>query len=474
MQAHAIYCILVLTSWLFISLLISYIAVEFCKYSVEDLFGENTKDLELLKNVRLRLGAKEILRQSTEGLIFLHELGYLHRNLKPSNFRIASYRNRIFQIKLTDFRRAKYFEIVRRMENSGPPPSKGWAAPESSKKGLFLAQAVDVFILGMYYYYVLFGGVHPFEGASHLDESSRYISRIENIEKKEHKMYGDWDTDEDKIKELEKNYKVWWTESWSSILDGKAIDLIKQMVKHSSEERIKSTKIVDHSFFQAENQYQIYGDEKKPGLVHIFQQSKFPDKVNILISFIRNFLQSFRETAEFICLLLLQNYKVPGHVDDAATLKSTFEQLGFDVEVHKNRTASQIESTVANLAKDDQLDNYNSLIICILSHGSSGVILGSDGDRVSLYELQYAFNSHNCHFLHNKPKIFIIQACRSHDQAMLLESISRYNKGTRYQRTTINSLVNKTYLNGFTRLIWHRKPTFTYLTSTRLLQSALY
>lgn len=127
---------------------------------------------------------------------------------------------------------------------------------------------------------------------------------------------------------------------------------------------------------------------------------------------------------------------MPGHEHDATTLESTFKQLGFEVKVHKNLTASQIESTIANLAKDDKLDDYNSLVVCVLSHGSSGVILGSDGDGVSLYKLQYAFNSHNCPFLHDKPKIFIIQACRSHDQAMFEESFLRYHKGTRNKNTS--------------------------------------
>ena len=133
--------------------------MEFCQYSVQDFFGENHSDLE---SIRLKLGAKEILRQSTEGLVYLHGLGFLHRNLHPSVFRIASYSDDIHQIKISDFRIAKNFSEL--FKNSAPEVKDGWIAPESLKLGVHLKKSVDVFVLGTYYYYVLSGGKHPFSG----------------------------------------------------------------------------------------------------------------------------------------------------------------------------------------------------------------------------------------------------------------------------------------------------------------------
>lgn len=47
-----------------------------------------------------------------------------------------------------------------------------------------------------------------------------------------------------------------------------------------------------------------------------------------------------------------------------------------------------------------------------MSHGENGFIKMEDGDRVSLEDVFEMFNNKSCPALHEKPKIFIIQACR--------------------------------------------------------------
>ena len=84
------------------------------------------------------------------------------------------------------------------------------------------------------------------------------------------------------------------------------------------------------------------------------------------------------------------------------------------MEIYRNLRGEEIEQIILEKGKDskNQMKEYNSLIVCILSHGSSGVIYGSDFKKVFIETLLYAFNSLYCPSLHNKPKIFIIEACR--------------------------------------------------------------
>lgn len=274
-------------------LLCSYAATEFCQYSLEDIFRDSGKaDNSVIATtfIRRKLGAKEILRQSTEGLAFLHGLGFLHRNLKPSNFRIASYNNEIYQIKITDFRKSKnFFKIL--TINSGTLGTNGWIAPECVQLGSALHQSVDVFILGTLYYYVLSGGVHPFDRfEGEIDEKNDQATRIQN---KHHKIYtGDWTSRQHRVQQ---NYWMWWNtvidlsipeKQAEETLLKNAMDLIKQMVRLNPDDRINLKKILDHEFFKPINlqQYEIYdnNDCHKPGLLTIFYHTKFVDEVIII------------------------------------------------------------------------------------------------------------------------------------------------------------------------------------------------
>ena len=65
----------------------------------------------------------------------------------------------------------------------------------------------------------------------------------------------------------------------------------------------------------------------------------------------------------------------------------TFRQLGYQVEVHKDRTAAQVKSTV--IEKISQYsENYDSIVLCFSTHGeSNNYIFGSDSISFNVYEL---------------------------------------------------------------------------------------
>ena len=63
--------------------------------------------------------------------------------------------------------------------------------------------------------------------------------------------------------------------------------------------------------------------------------------------------------------------------------------------------------------KDDQHpESTNAFMLCILSHGGDGFILGVDGEKITIDEIVSKFDGDNCPALSGKPKVFIIQACR--------------------------------------------------------------
>ncbi len=123
---------------------LDYIVTEWCLLSVENLFfpiiTENETDekkkednivlIENRKKIWESMSSKDILKQATQGLVFLHSFNFVHRNLKPSNVLIAQTRN--FR---SDFRIAKNLQDKKEQEYSGErlggKGSDGWMPPIS-------------------------------------------------------------------------------------------------------------------------------------------------------------------------------------------------------------------------------------------------------------------------------------------------------------------------------------------------------
>eukprot|EP00112_Aurelia_sp_Birch-Aquarium-sp1_P025601 Seg859.7 transcript_id=Seg859.7/GoldUCD/mRNA.D3Y31 product=Caspase-3 protein_id=Seg859.7/GoldUCD/D3Y31 len=103
-----------------------------------------------------------------------------------------------------------------------------------------------------------------------------------------------------------------------------------------------------------------------------------------------------------------------GSERDAEALKSFFEKdCGFvfrDVN-YKDLTATQMIEKAKDLSEKD-FSKYDSFFCIVLSHGKKEGIVGVDEEVVSVEAITGQFTGHTCPTLQNKPKIFIIQACR--------------------------------------------------------------
>jgi hypothetical protein len=124
--------------------------------------------------------------------------------------------------------------------------------------------------------------------------------------------------------------------------------------------------------------------------------------------------------------LIIDNYKFEncserfGSKRDANRLHQVFSQLNFCLIHEKNLTANQINDLLDFTSRRPELESHNALVIIILTHGSHGVIYGSDfterDERVTgilnVRQLIDKFNDKNCVQLQGKPKIFFMSCCR--------------------------------------------------------------
>ena len=299
----------------------SYIATELCQWSVADLVKkeeqfDKSEDYATVKAIREQLGVVEILRQSTEGLSFLHGFGYIHRNLDPANFWVAKYEHSgntiYYQIKISNFRYSKNINV--NPDNSCTIAEK-WFAPECAVKGnvdegKILALSADVFVLGMYYFYVLFGGRHPFEeeGDDHLDAKTYTESICWRMQKADHKIYN-WTTtnddgyatfnsfpwDHDKLIDLYGSiWRIPAVDDYYERVDviqtviHQALSLIKGMMKYKTASaadagRLTLKQVSENNFFKskAEKRYIIDVPGQKLGLCLIFCNSSFDDEPRV-------------------------------------------------------------------------------------------------------------------------------------------------------------------------------------------------
>lgn len=244
-------------------LIIRYIATELCLCSVDDLFQDTSEKRILKQEVLSSLTTKEILFQATRGLDYLHQNHFVHRNVKPSSFLIKEIQSRNgtrYAIKITDFRLTRQLDPSKDL--SGSAASDGWEAPESKKEKQALRQSLDIFILGCFYHYVLTGEIdsqpkHPFGDSE--------LIRIVKIPDPKTDVY-------------QKRWKP------RDIKDEEAIDLITKMIKFNESERLKLSKVLDHSYFNpaSKDYYPIY-DYPIPGLCVIFNQEFF---TSVIVSYL--------------------------------------------------------------------------------------------------------------------------------------------------------------------------------------------
>ncbi|KAK7094130.1 caspase drICE-like [Littorina saxatilis] len=116
---------------------------------------------------------------------------------------------------------------------------------------------------------------------------------------------------------------------------------------------------------------------------------------------------------------------------DSQRLKHLFQDnLQFEVETKRNLSAQEMLTTLSSFCTQltEQENKVDGCMVAILTHGGAGdVLYGKDGNTeqlssdcvspkrgtfITVQELQSIFGGHHCCGMRDKPKLFIIQACR--------------------------------------------------------------
>ncbi|XP_044158711.1 caspase-8-like [Bufo gargarizans] len=101
----------------------------------------------------------------------------------------------------------------------------------------------------------------------------------------------------------------------------------------------------------------------------------------------------------------------PGTEKDAEYLTAVFTWLGLDVEICSELSTQEIHDCLKEFSKRDHTER-DCFICCILTHGESQAVYGTDNEMIYIREVTSYFSIGNCSTLAGKPKLFFIQACQ--------------------------------------------------------------
>ncbi|CAN0358311.1 unnamed protein product [Lampetra planeri] len=105
-----------------------------------------------------------------------------------------------------------------------------------------------------------------------------------------------------------------------------------------------------------------------------------------------------------------------GSERDVSLLETLFSKMKANVtKGEKQHTSGIKEDLQAFKSQVCELDP-DCVVICLMSHGRKNCILGDDKRELELHSVFDEFNSKECVALQNKPKVFIIQACRGEEK----------------------------------------------------------
>uniref|UniRef100_A0A8U8CKM6 Uncharacterized protein n=1 Tax=Geospiza parvula TaxID=87175 RepID=A0A8U8CKM6_GEOPR len=141
----------------------------------------------------------------------------------------------------------------------------------------------------------------------------------------------------------------------------------------------------------------------------------------IYYSFFFSFLQTMKSYKmdgphRGFCLIInnvnFHSSQRKGSCKDAEQLERVFTWLGLDVRTYTDLTSREIINLMETWQRVPDHKDRNCFICCILSHGKSGAVYGTDDRLVSIRVLTSHFTAKRCPQLAAKPKLFFIQACQ--------------------------------------------------------------
>lgn len=104
----------------------------------------------------------------------------------------------------------------------------------------------------------------------------------------------------------------------------------------------------------------------------------------------------------------------PGSDFDEERMVRLFQAFNFNVCSHVDPTSTDILSLLETYATLNVQESHDAFVCIIMSHGEQQHIYGSDDSTVKLQTIFELFNNNGCPAMRERPKIFLIQACRGY------------------------------------------------------------
>ena len=222
------------------------ILTEICGANLKDYItakqgGEKTMDFRPFCGDGLPLHL-DLLHQTTQGLKYLHDKRIIHRNIHPSNVLLITSQNKTVA-KLGGFRYCEQLHDLKEECISLQATTVTFMARECHQQRW--SRRSDIFALGILMYYTLTNGEHPFDFSSattNINAITRNQVIKKNIMNEEDARINEDDftteTDEEKYAQS---------------------TLIRQMLNHNPEERLKVEDVLYHpTFYTAERKLEFF------------------------------------------------------------------------------------------------------------------------------------------------------------------------------------------------------------------------
>ena len=230
-----------------------YIALELCPASLQEVV-ERPQDYP---NLMRSSDPPDMLKQITAGLLYLHSLKIVHRDIKPQNILVSAPKTNPLQptaaqqprLLISDFGLCKKLEADQnsfRATTAHAAGTSGWRAPEllvdddpnlkptpatdnnnsepmviDTQTKRSATRAIDIFSLGCIFYYCLTNGQHPFDKQDKFMREANIVKGAYNLDALG--CLGDY--------------------QWE------ARDLVESMLRHNPKERPDAAAILRHPFF---------------------------------------------------------------------------------------------------------------------------------------------------------------------------------------------------------------------------------
>lgn len=100
-----------------------------------------------------------------------------------------------------------------------------------------------------------------------------------------------------------------------------------------------------------------------------------------------------------------------GATVDQENIERQLRKMDFDVHIYQDLTQAEMGSVLFRYSSKDHT-GYDCFVCFILTHGSEGQVYGTDGESMNITAITNMFTGETCPSLHEKPKVFFIQACQ--------------------------------------------------------------